>query len=74
MLVLSTSPCPGGSSNVLKMAKYAAPFFRRKVVVSLSISGFNESFDMEKGALVKEGLAINLKEAIVQFKASLSLK
>ncbi|MAC32639.1 MAG: NADPH-dependent FMN reductase [Haliea sp.] len=71
MLLLSTSPGQGGGSTVLKMAESAAPFFGGKVITTLSIPGFNENFDTEKGELTHKELDQKLIEALGKFKSSL---
>lgn len=71
MLLLSTSPGPGGGSSVLAMAENAAPFFGGTVVASLSVPHFNDSFDSAKGELVNEQLRNKLVEVIDQLKATL---
>ena len=69
MVMLSTSPGQGGGSTVLDMAKASAPFFAGKVVASLSIPGFNENFDTEKGELSNEELAGKLADAVALLQA-----
>ncbi|PHZ60594.1 NADPH-dependent FMN reductase [Photobacterium leiognathi] len=56
MLMLATSPGPGGAKNVLDTAVTSAPFFDANVFGSLSIPSFYENFDLEKQTLINEEL------------------
>ncbi|WP_318489305.1 NADPH-dependent FMN reductase [Photobacterium leiognathi] len=56
VLMLATSPGPGGAKNVLDTAVTSAPFFDANVVGSLSIPSFYENFDLEKQTLINEEL------------------
>ena len=51
MVLLATSPGPGGAASVLAAAKGSAPYFGMDVRADLSIGKFYDEFDMEKGAL-----------------------
>jgi NAD(P)H-dependent FMN reductase len=68
MVILATSPGPGGASNVLGLAKTSAPHFGADVKASLSIPSFYDVFDMEKGALHDAELQKQLREALVSLK------
>ncbi|WP_210395160.1 NADPH-dependent FMN reductase [Motiliproteus sediminis] len=52
IVMLATSPGPGGAKNVLKLAEASAPHFDGKVVGTLSIPSFNDTFDAERGQLI----------------------
>ncbi|WP_305458784.1 NADPH-dependent FMN reductase [Photobacterium leiognathi] len=56
VIMLATSPGPGGAKNVLDTAVTSAPFFDANVVGSLSIPSFYENFDLEKQTLTNEEL------------------
>ncbi|WP_318518453.1 NADPH-dependent FMN reductase [Photobacterium leiognathi] len=56
VIMLATSPGPGGAKNVLDTAVTSAPFFDANVVGSLSIPSFYENFDLEKQTLRNEEL------------------
>ncbi|QMU60800.1 MAG: NADPH-dependent FMN reductase [Gammaproteobacteria bacterium] len=48
MVLLATSPGPGGASNVLTTAKTSAPFFDGNVKASVSVPKFYENFESGK--------------------------
>ncbi len=48
MVLLATSPGPGGASTVLSAATTSAPYFAGDVKASLSVPSFYDNFDMEK--------------------------
>ena len=56
VVMLSTSPGPGGAATVLKLAESAAPFFDGRVIGSLSIPSFFDHFDTERNALMNQEL------------------
>lgn len=64
MVLLSTSPGPGGANTVLTAAKGSAPHFAGDVKASLSIPSFFDNFDMETGKLRNEELKQALYEAV----------
>lgn len=49
MLLLSTSPGPGGAKSVLAQAVTSSPFFAADVKGSLSVPSFYDNFDVTKG-------------------------
>jgi NAD(P)H-dependent FMN reductase len=51
LVLLSTSPGPGGAATVLAAAVNSAPFFDGDVKAHLSVPSFYDNFDMEKGQL-----------------------
>lgn len=67
IIMLSTSPGPGGAKSVLGLASGSAHFFNGKVLASLSIPSFYDNFDLEKGELVNEDLADKLKDVLGKF-------
>lgn len=61
VVLLSTSPGPGGASSVLASAEQSAPFFDARVAGSLSVPSFNENFDVDKGVITNQGILGKLK-------------
>ena len=51
MVLLATSPGPGGASNVLAAASKSAPYFGGELKSSLSVPKFFDNFDTDKGEL-----------------------
>lgn len=64
ILMLSTSPGPGGARSVLTLATESAHFFNGKVRASLSIPSFYDNFDQEKYELNNTELVSELKLAL----------
>lgn len=60
MLLLATSPGPGGASSVLAAAKGSAPFFAADVKGDFSLPSFYDNFDLEAHTLKSEELTSNL--------------
>ncbi len=67
MLLLSTSPGPGGAATVLAAATTSAPYFAADVKASLSIPSFYDNFDLENNTLRNPELTEKLNQAISQF-------
>ena len=64
IIMLATSPGPGGARNVLSAAKNSAPHFSGEVKADLSIPSFYKNFDSEKGQLSNDELDVQLKQAL----------
>jgi len=64
MVMLATSPGPGGASSVLASAVASAPFFDGIVKGSLSVPGFYENFDVEQGRINNDELNTELLTAM----------
>jgi len=64
IVMLSTSPGPGGARSVLKLASESAHFFDGQVKASLSIPGFYDNFDLEKKQLTNPELISQLQTAL----------
>jgi chromate reductase len=64
MVLLSTSPGPGGAGSVLAAATASAPFFDGDVKATLSIPKFYENFDMESGAVKNSELNSQLLSTV----------
>ncbi|PSV22074.1 NADPH-dependent FMN reductase [Photobacterium leiognathi subsp. mandapamensis] len=67
VIMLATSPGPGGAKNVLDTAVTSAPYFDANVLGSLSIPSFYDNFDLEKNALTNEELNQQLKSLVSKF-------
>ena len=64
MLLLATSPGPGGASSVLATAITSAPFFGGIVKASLSVPSFFENFDSALGRITNDEINTQLLAAI----------
>ncbi len=64
MILLATSPGPGGASSVLATATTSAPFFDGEVKASLSVPDFYENFDSEQGTIINGKINTQLQTAI----------
>jgi len=64
MLLLATSPGPGGASSVLASATASAPFFDGEVKSSLSVPSFYDNFDNEQGRITNNKINTQLLSAI----------
>jgi len=60
MVMLATSPGPGGAGNVLKSAVESSPYFDGKVVGKLSVPSFYKNFDVSTVTLSDETLRAEL--------------
>jgi len=60
MVMLATSPGPGGASSVLASAVASAPFFDGVVKGSLSVPSFYENFNVEQGRISNDELNTQL--------------
>ncbi|WP_440874540.1 NADPH-dependent FMN reductase [Thalassotalea sp. PLHSN55] len=66
MVLLATSPGPGGANTVLTAATTSAPYFAGDVKGSLSIPSFYDNFDMEKQQLTDQVLLTELTSLIAK--------
>ena len=64
MLLLATSPGPGGASSVLSAATTSAPFFNGEVIASISLPSFYENFDSDHGQITNNITNAQLTDAI----------
>jgi NAD(P)H-dependent FMN reductase len=64
MVLLATSPGPGGASNVLALATASAPYFNGVVKASLSIPSFYDNFDIEQGRIINDDINGQLLSAV----------
>ena len=68
MVILATSPGPGGALNVLAMAKTSGPFFGADVKADLSIASFYDVFDSEAGRIKSADIQAQLHAALTALK------
>jgi len=73
IVMLSTSPGPGGASSVLRLASESAHYFNGNVLASLSVPNFYDNFDQEKGELSNLELTEQLKTALATIALDLSI-
>lgn len=66
MILLATSPGPGGAATVLNAATNSAPYFSGNVKASLSIPNFYDNFDQTKKELTNIELRNQLQSALSQ--------
>lgn len=64
MVLLSSSPGPGGASNVLAQANASAGFFAADVKGSLSIPSFYDNFDSDKQVIKNPELLDKLTQEL----------
>ena len=64
MVLLATSPGPGGASSVLAAATASAPFFDGNVKASLSVPSFYDNFDSEQGLINNDDINEKLITAV----------
>lgn len=64
MVLLATSPGPGGAANVLAAAANSAPYFHGEVRATLSVPSFYDNFDVEQARLNNDEINTRLIEAV----------
>lgn len=64
MVLLATSPGPGGAQRVLATAESALGFFAGDVKATLSVPRFHDNFDIESGELTNPELKTQLADAM----------
>jgi NAD(P)H-dependent FMN reductase len=64
MVLLATSPGPGGASSVLSAAVNSMGFFDGEVKGSFSLPSFYNNFDMENSRLSDRKLTAKLKQVV----------
>jgi chromate reductase, NAD(P)H dehydrogenase (quinone) len=64
LLLLATSPGPGGASSVLAAASSSAFYFAGEVIASISIPSFFDNFDVESAKLKNDELQQKLLSAV----------
>jgi chromate reductase, NAD(P)H dehydrogenase (quinone) len=68
MVLLATSPGPGGAASVLGSAKASAPYFGADVTADLSIASFYDVFDMDNGRIKDADIQAKLAAALATLK------
>lgn len=63
MLLLSTSPGPGGAGNVLATAKTSAPHFGAEVKATVSVPSFYDNFDSAVPKITNDDIQAQLVNA-----------
>lgn len=64
MILLSTSPGPGGAASVLKTATESAPYYGADVKASISVPSFFESFDLKNHKITNVKVKKQLFQAV----------
>lgn len=64
VIMLSTSPGPGGAQSVLAAAQASAPYFAADVKGALSLPNFFDNFDTDAGVVTDETFNQNLRDVI----------
>ena len=68
MVLLATSPGPGGAASVLSIAKTSAPFFDGLVKADVSLPSFYDNFDSELKVVTNSEVNTKLKEGLAALK------
>lgn len=71
MLLLATSPGPGGAKNVLATAINSMPHFAGEVKGSFSLPSFYDNFDMEAKTITDSALLASLMDEVNKLVNSL---
>jgi NAD(P)H-dependent FMN reductase len=66
MVLLATSPGPGGANTVLTAASGSAPYFAGDVKASISIPSFFDNFDSQKQVISNAEILEQLKSGLAQ--------
>ena len=66
MVLLATSPGPGGANTVLSAATGSAPYFAGDVKASLSVPSFFDNFDSEKQEITNPAILDELQSTLAQ--------
>lgn len=64
MVLLATSPGPGGGRNVLAAAAQSAPHFAADVKATLSVPRFHDNFDSEANEFIDAEIRSELQQAM----------
>lgn len=72
VVLLSTSPGPGGANTVLTAASGSAPYFAADVKGALSVPSFYKNFDVETQKLTNESLLAELTTVVNTLSYSLA--
>ena len=58
MVLLSTSPGPGGAASVLASATQSAPYFAADVKASISVPSFYDNFDVGSNQITNKEIGL----------------
>jgi len=64
VIMLATSPGPGGAATVLAAAQASAPYFAADVKATVSVPSFYDNFDMQRGELTNKELVDKIVSAV----------
>ena len=64
MVILASSPGPGGAGNVLATAKSSAPFYAADIKGDLSVPNFYKNFDVDNGRITNQEVDTKLKTVL----------
>ena len=64
MILMSTSPGPGGAASVLASATQSAPYFAGNVKASISLPSFHSNFDMSTMEVTNEDVKQKVQLAV----------
>ncbi len=68
IVLLSTSPGPGGAKVALSLAKSSMKFFSGNVVADLSVPSFYENFNVDENKIMNSELENKLQKIINSFE------
>lgn len=68
MVMLSTSPGPGGAQSVLSAAVNSAPYFAADVKASVSVPSFFDNFDNEQQRITNSDIQLQLEQAVASLQ------
>jgi chromate reductase, NAD(P)H dehydrogenase (quinone) len=74
VLLMATSPGPGGGQHVHGAAMSAFPFYGAEVVAGFQFGPFNEHFYVDAGCLTSDDKVAELQTAVNALKAALDGK
>jgi NAD(P)H-dependent FMN reductase len=66
VIMLATSPGPGGAATVLSVAQGSAPHFAADLKGAISVPNFYDNFDVDSGQLINKVLVDNIKALIAK--------
>ena len=72
-IFLSTSPGPGGASNVLALAENSAPHFGANLKGTVSVGNFYDVFDLENGIINDKKMDEKIQKIMQEFKVEQKL-
>lgn len=66
VIMLATSPGPGGAASVLAAAQSSAPYFAADLKGAISVPSFYDNFDLESGKLTNKELLDKIQAVIAK--------